>query len=40
MNGEGEFYWLGGKYFKGTYKNDKRHGPGTFKWPDGKELQV
>lgn len=40
MNGEGEFFWPNGKFFKGFYKDDKKEGPGIFTWPDGKELKA
>lgn len=36
MNGEGEFFWLDGKSYKGGYKNDRKDGWGEFKWPDGR----
>ena len=32
MDGEGEFFWLDGKYFKGIYKKDKKNGKGFFRW--------
>lgn len=39
MNGKGEFFWPGGKFFKGSYLDDKKDGSGVFRWPDGRQLQ-
>ena len=27
--------WSGGKKYVGEYKDDKKHGQGTYTWPDG-----
>lgn len=34
MHGKGEFRWDDGRYYIGKYLNDKKHGYGTFYWPD------
>lgn len=32
MNGKGKFTWPDGSSYDGSYKNDKKHGQGTFRW--------
>jgi len=34
-NGEGEYYWPSGNFYKGMFLNDKRHGFGVMNWKDG-----
>ena len=36
MNGLGVFAWADARKFEGLYNEDKKEGPGTFYWPDGK----
>jgi hypothetical protein len=36
MEGKGTFTWADGRIYVGDYKNDKKHGTGIFKWPDGR----
>ena len=36
MHGEGEFTFIDGKKYIGTYVEDKKEGYGEFYWPDGK----
>ncbi len=36
MNGKGSFYWPDGKRYEGEYKNDLKHGLGSFIWLDKK----
>ena len=38
MNGEGELYYETGT-FKGTYKNDEKHGPGTLTFTSGRKIE-
>ena len=30
-NGQGEYYWANGDYYKGTFSNGLRHGEGYFR---------
>ena len=32
MDGYGTFLWPDGRFYKGDYFNDKKHGKGLFKW--------
>lgn len=32
------FTWLDGRKYEGEYKDDKKHGYGEFKWPDGRVI--
>ena len=36
MEGKGTFTWADGRIYVGSYLNDKKHGVGVFKWPDGR----
>jgi hypothetical protein len=30
---------MDGRIYDGQYLNDKKHGDGTFTWPDGRKYQ-
>ncbi len=32
MHGKGTYTWKDGRYYKGDYFNDKKHGKGIYKW--------
>ncbi len=34
-DGFGVFKYLNGDRYEGSWKNDTKHGNGTFKWDDG-----
>jgi hypothetical protein len=34
MEGEGVYIWQSGAEYRGEYKNDLKHGKGSFKQPD------
>ena len=36
MSGSGVCLWPDGRYYRGEYFLDKKHGHGEFKWPDGR----
>ena len=38
-NGEGTYKFPGGEQYSGTWKNNKMHGKGIFKWSDGKVIE-
>lgn len=33
----GKFKSPDGRYYKGTWKDNKLHGTGRYKWPDGSK---
>jgi hypothetical protein len=35
MLGEGNFHWLDGSSYEGSYLEDKKNGSGKFLWPNG-----
>jgi hypothetical protein len=35
-HGWGKFTWANGEMYEGEFRNDIRHGPGTYKHPSGK----
>lgn len=37
--GYGETSWSDGKVYKGHYKDDKKHGSGTFMWENGRTYE-
>lgn len=37
MNGFGKFTWPDGSRYEGEYKDDLKHGIGTFHWADHKK---
>ena len=37
MHGNGKVEWNDGKIYEGEYENDKKHGFGTFSWPDKRK---
>jgi hypothetical protein len=36
MHGEGIYTWLDGRFYHGSYKNDKKEGYGVYRWADGR----
>jgi len=36
VEGKGEFVGADGRVYSGEFKNDKKHGNGVLRWPDGK----
>ena len=36
MHGEGKYTWPDGRWYQGSYSEDKKQGQGTYSWPDGK----
>ena len=39
MHGEGEFSWDDGRFYKGSYVDDKKEGFEVFTWPDGRKYE-
>ena len=37
MHGFGKFTFADGKYYEGSYFNDKKHGYGVFYWYEDKK---
>jgi hypothetical protein len=37
--GYGETTWADGKVYKGSYKEDKKHGHGMFTWENGRTYE-
>ena len=37
---EGEFEWPSGAKYSGSFKNDMRHGHGTYTWANGRQSYV
>ena len=39
INGQGTYTWASGDKYVGKWKEDRKHGQGTFTKPDGKTVQ-
>mmetsp|Transcript_25008 Transcript_25008/g.33152 ORF Transcript_25008/g.33152 Transcript_25008/m.33152 type:complete len:118 (+) Transcript_25008:622-975(+) len=37
MEGQGSYFCSNGDIYEGMFRCNKRHGPGRYKWKDGKE---
>lgn len=35
FHGKGEYQWSDGSVYKGDFQENKMHGHGIFKWPNG-----
>ena len=39
MNGQGEMLYEDGRFYKGEFQNDKKHGKGILFLPNGRKIE-